>query len=113
MRLYIFKDPIQQKGKPVHVKLQNKIPQFYPVQMNNGAELQPGTITSLLQTIMPAQTASWLSIAHTYRKYGHISDPLELQRTLPDSVVHLGTKISEQLGTLLYAQVVFYHFSAT
>lgn len=95
----------------MHVKLQKKIPQVYPVQLNNGAELQHGTITSLLQTIKPPQT--WLSISHPYRKYGHNCDPLELQRKLPDSIVHLGTKISEQLGTLLYAKVVFYHFSVT
>lgn len=79
-----------------------KIPQVYPVQLNNGAELQSGTITSLLQTIKPLQTASWLSIPHPHGKHGHNNDPLELQRKLPDSIVHLGTKINEQLGTLLY-----------
>lgn len=90
------------EGRPCTCQTAKKIPQVYPVQLNKEGELQSGTITSLLQTIKPSQTASVLSIPHPYRKYGHNNDPLELKRKLPDSIVHLGTKISEQLGTLLY-----------
>lgn len=83
MEQYIFKGPVQQNGGPARVELQ-EIPQVSPVQLNDGGEPQPRAITSWLQPSKPSQSASAPSIPQPYRKYGQGTDPMELQRMLPE-----------------------------